>query len=263
MTRSELAENVLKMLRIESLEQIQILSRIDVSPNELTLVLGNLRRQGFVQLLGSTWRLIPQALERRTFEPIPDAQPDAPRPVAYAFPSAPQPQEVEPDDLPEASPADQPSDEPTEPADMAKTQVCNTCEKRQALTAYGKNNANPDRLQNRCKACESEYKAKRRGSAAPVKRGRPKSTTVVINGPVATPEAIEQIVAAAIAEEPAPLLHATPASEVASANLEIIPVIGALVLQQAAEVDGRRERQAILIPRSDLRSLIDSLTRHV
>jgi hypothetical protein len=236
--RAEIAAAVVRLLQEGPQSLRELASAFDEEPAEIRSVLGWLAGEGVVQNMGGSWRLVPGSAPPGVYA-IPEIR--AVPAVAQAEPSA----DPSPPDVVSIEPAE-PTPPITEPADMAKTKVCNTCEKRFPLTAFGVNNANRDGRQNRCKPCESAYQAKLRHKK-----------------PAAAEPALDPKIEAAIAEEPAPLLHATPASEVAGMSLEIIPVIGALVLQQHAEVGGRHERQALLIPRSELRALIDSLTRHV
>jgi hypothetical protein len=253
--RAEIAAAVVRLLQDEPASLRDLAAAFDEGPAEIRSVLGWLAGEGVVQNMGGSWRLVPGSAPPGVYA-IPEIR--AVPAVAQAEPSA----DPSPPDVVSIEPAE-PTPPITEPADMAKTKACNTCKKRFPLTAFGINRATPDGHERRCKLCTAEYREQRKHQAASPAKGRGKrKTTINMASPLVTPQVVEQLVAA-IAEEPAPLLHATPASEVAGMSLEIIPVIGALVLQQHADVGGRHERQALLIPRSELRALIDSLTRHV
>ncbi len=244
MTRAEIAAGLLRMLDNGPQTLRELASCFDESPSDVGSVLTWLAGQGVVQSLGGSWRLVPGQVARGYVD-VPEPAPEPAARVAQAIPEEPAP-------LPAADILDI---EPTEPADMAKTKVCNTCEERKPLSAYTVNRAIADGHANRCKACDVEYRERRKGGE------KPRATKQVRDHREA--EAVVAKLEAAIAAEPAPLLHPTPAIEVSNTALEVFPVLGALVLRQTADVQGRTECQALLIPRADLRSLIDTLTRHV
>ena len=148
MTRAEIAAALVRMLENEPQSLRELASCFDETPSEIGAVLSWLAGEGVVQNLGGSWRLVPGQVARGYTEP-PEAIPETTARVAQAI--------AEPD--PEPDPDDEffesfeaPEPEPTEPADMAKTKVCNTCGERKPLTAYSVNRALPDGHSNRCKA---------------------------------------------------------------------------------------------------------------
>lgn len=254
MTRAEIAAALVRMLDNGPQTLRELASCFDETPSEIGSGLSWLAGEGVVQSLGGAWRLVPGQVARGYIDP-PD-QPAGPAVrVAQAI--------SEPSPAPADAIPDTEQPEPTESADMAKTKVCNRCEERKPLTAFSKNSATADGLQRTCRPCLAEYQAKVRKGKAPVKaRVKVDSLSLEVSGETPDP-AVAAKVEAAIAAEPAPLMHAVQAAEVSGATLDAFPVLGAIVIQQSAQIDGRRECHALLVARSDLRGLIDQLTRLV